>query len=62
MEFQRANYDRAVRIINLFERLKEDKHANGVFELLGEDPYNCENAKLILILKEMSVEVANSEF
>ena len=30
--------------------------------MLGGDPFNVENAKVILILKEMSIEVANSEF
>jgi hypothetical protein len=33
-----------------------------VYQQLLEDVLNTENAKLILILKEMAVEVSNAEF
>lgn len=51
-----------MKIINLYEWFLKEETSAQVVEMLTDDVYNVENAKIIIIMKEMSQEIVSSEY
>ena len=46
----------------MYERLCHPEHSDRVVELLTDDPFSVENARMITIMKTMSNEIVNADF